>query len=70
MFSVERNIIFDVALHLVKIVLVQLADKRGKVGVLKVHGQNRLGELALILDNKRITHTAPRHDADMTFIFQ
>lgn len=43
--------------HLVEVVLVQLPDKRGKVGVLEHAGKNRLRELIHILSKGASTET-------------
>lgn len=49
LFIVAVRLIALGVLDLVKVVLVELAYKRSKVGVLKVFWQNRLGEFVHIL---------------------
>ena len=39
--------------HLVKVILVQLSDERGKVGVLEHARKDRLGELVHVLTKRR-----------------
>lgn len=45
-----------------KVVLVELADKRGKVGVLEHAGENRLCKLGDVLDDKAVALGPPGDD--------
>jgi hypothetical protein len=57
-------------LDLVKIVLVQLSDERGKVGVLEHPRQNRFCELVHVLDDKTVPSGTPRDDMLEIGIFE
>ena len=57
-------------LDLVEVVLVQLPDKRGKVGVFEHPGQDRFCELVHVLDNKAIASGTPRNDMLEVWIFE
>ena len=48
--------------YLVKVVLVELADKGGKVGVLEHAGEDGLGKLVHVLDDEAIAVGAPCDD--------
>ena len=50
------------ALHLVEVILVQLPDERGEVGVFEHPRQDRFCELVHVFDDKTVAPGTPRND--------
>ena len=50
------------ALDLVEVILVQLPDEGGEVGVFEHPGQDRFCEFVHVLDDKAVASGAPRND--------
>lgn len=48
--------------ELVKVVLVELANKRGEIGVLEHAGQDRLGEFGHVFDDEAVALRPPCDD--------
>ena len=57
-------------LDLVKVVLVQLPDERGKVGVFEHPGQDRFCEFVHVLDDKAVPSGTPRNDVLEVWILE
>jgi hypothetical protein len=57
-------------LDLVKVILVQLPDERGKVGVFEHPGQDRFCEFVHVLDDKTVASGTPRNDILEVGIFE
>ena len=57
-------------LDLVKIVLVQLPDERGEVGMLEHPGQYRFCEFVHVLDDEAVPSGTPRNDMLEIWIFE
>ena len=57
-------------LDLVKVILVQLPDERGKVGVFEHPGQDRFCEFVHVLDDKAVASGTPRNDMLEVGIFE
>ena len=57
-------------LDLVEVVLVQLPDERGKVGVFEHPGQDRFCELVHVLDDKTVPSGTPRNDVLEVWILE
>jgi hypothetical protein len=57
-------------LDLVEVILVQLPDERGKVGVFEHPGQDRFCEFVHVLDDKTVASGTPRNDMLEVGIFE
>ena len=57
-------------LDFVKVILVQLPDERGKVGVFEHPRQDRFCELVHVLDDKTVPSGTPRNDMLEVWIFE
>ena len=57
-------------LDLMKVVLVQLPDERGKVGVFKHPRQDRFCEFVHVLDDETVVSGTPRDDMLEVRIFE
>jgi hypothetical protein len=57
-------------LDLVEVILVQLPDKRGEVGVFEHPGQDRFCEFVHVLDDETIASGTPRNDMLEVGIFE
>ena len=58
------------ALHFVKVILVQLPDEGGKIGVFEHPGQDRFCEFVHVLDDKAVATGTPRNDMLEVGIFE
>jgi len=57
-------------LDLVKVVLVQLPDERGEVGVFEHPRQDRFCEFVHVLDDKTVASGTPRNDVLEVGVFE